>query len=82
MIVRDKLGKVKEQGLSLNADAVGRVQNINAFSVCLLARQQKTHDANVMRIRDPPCALAALRPLCARVAPGAEPTVPHRWQPP
>jgi len=34
-IGRNKLGKVKEQGLARNADTVGRIQGINAFSVRL-----------------------------------------------
>ena len=37
-VVYDKPRMVKEQGFAFHADAIGRVQNINAFCVRLPAR--------------------------------------------
>jgi hypothetical protein len=37
-VAQEEFREVKEKWLGLDADAVGRAQDINAFSVCLLAR--------------------------------------------
>ena len=80
-VVRDKLGEMEEQGLAPEADAVGRVQDINAFSICMPARQQESHDANIVLFQNLPFALANLQLLHAPIGPWTEPSISHRWQP-
>jgi hypothetical protein len=69
---------VPEQGLALDADGVGGVQDINAFTVRLSARTQETNDADAVRFWELPFSLVG--PLHARVIPRAQPGVLCRWR--
>ena len=89
-VLYDKPTKVKEQGFAFHADAIGRVQNIDAFCVRLPARQQEPRDPSVEFPFAPldrlwtgiPYAVTVFHIFYAPIVPRTDPNVSHRCQQP